>query len=127
MTGQLHRVDRELDVHIAFDLAAAGLIDEFLGRLGDDAVAIVVEPVDQRPDRGVFLMLDHGGVIERAQQVAARLEFPQQALVVDVKAERFGGGVKVGAINEQSDFFAGYGHGRLILLCSWAEFLNERT
>jgi hypothetical protein len=32
------------------------LIDEFLGRLGHDAVAIVVEPVDQRPDRRIFLV-----------------------------------------------------------------------
>jgi hypothetical protein len=49
--GDFHGIDRKLDVHIAFDLAAAGLIDKFLGRLGDDAVAIVVEPIDQRPDR----------------------------------------------------------------------------
>ena len=34
--GDLHGIDRELDVHVALDLAAAGLVDEFLGRLGDD-------------------------------------------------------------------------------------------
>ena len=34
--GDLHRVDRKLDVHVALDLAAAGLVDELLGRLGDD-------------------------------------------------------------------------------------------
>jgi hypothetical protein len=62
----LHGVDRELDVHVAFDLAAAGLVDEFLGCLGDDRVAVVVEPIDQRPDRGVFLVLDHGCVIKGA-------------------------------------------------------------
>ena len=103
--GELHGIDRELDVHVAFDLAAAGLVDEFLGRLGDDRVAVVVEPVDQRADRGIFLILDHRGVIERAQQIAARLEFAQQPLVVDVEAERLGGGVKIGAIDEQRDFF----------------------
>ena len=95
-----HGVDGELDVHVALDLAPAGLVDEFLGRLGDDGIAVVVEPIDQRPDRRIFLILDHGGVIERAQQIAARLEFAQQPLVVDVEAERFGGGVKVGAVNE---------------------------
>ena len=28
----LHGIDGELDVHVALDLAAAGLVDEFLGR-----------------------------------------------------------------------------------------------
>jgi hypothetical protein len=45
MLGELHRVHRELDVHVAPDLAAAASVDEFLGRLGDDGVAVVVEPV----------------------------------------------------------------------------------
>ena len=98
--GDFHRVDRKLDVHIAFDLAAAGLVDEFLGRLGDDGVAVVVQPVDEGADRGVFLILDHGRVIKRAQQITARLEFAQQPLVVDIETEGLGGGVKIGSINE---------------------------
>ena len=104
MRRDLHGIDRKLDVHVALDLAAAGLIDEFLGRLGDDGIAVVVEPIDQRPDRGIFLILDHGGVVEGAHQITARLEFAQQALVVDVEAERFGRGVEVGAVNEKRDF-----------------------
>ena len=36
MIGQLHRVDGELDIHVALDLAAAAGVDELLGRLGDD-------------------------------------------------------------------------------------------
>ena len=95
-----HRVDGKLDIHVAFDLAPSGLVDEFLRCLGDDRIAVVVEPVDQRADRGIFLILDHRGVVERAQQVTARLEFTQQALVVDVEAERFSGSVKIGTINE---------------------------
>jgi hypothetical protein len=102
---QLHGVDRELDVHVALDLAAAGLVDELLGRLGDDGVTVVVEPIDQRPDRGIFLILDHGGVIEGAHQIAARLKLAQELLVVDIEAERFGGGVKIGAVDEERDFF----------------------
>ena len=51
MRCDLHGIDRKLDVHVALDLAAAGLIDEFLGRFGDDGIAVVVEPIDQRPDR----------------------------------------------------------------------------
>ena len=38
MLGKLHRIDRELDIHVALDLAAAAGVDEFLGRLGDDRV-----------------------------------------------------------------------------------------
>src|SRR5215831_6581950 len=100
-----HGIDRELDVHVALDLAPAGLIDEFLGRLGHDAVAIVVEPVDQRPDRRIFLVLDHGGVIEGAQEIAARLKLAQETLVVDIETERLGGGGEIGAVNEQGHFF----------------------
>src|ERR1700704_4492459 len=33
------------------------------------------------------------------------MELAQQPLVVDVEAERLGGGVEVGAVNEQGDFF----------------------
>jgi len=47
---EFHRVDRQLDVHVALDLPTAGRIGELLRRLGDDREAIVVEPVDQRPD-----------------------------------------------------------------------------
>ena len=87
MRRDLHGVDRKLDVHVAFDLAPPGLVDEFLGRLGDDGVAVVIEPIDQRPDRRIFLILDHGGVIERPHQIAARLELAQQPLVIDVEAK----------------------------------------
>src|SRR5215470_7300031 len=90
---------------LPLDLAPAGLIDEFLGRLGHDAVAIVVEPVDQRPDRRIFLVLGHGGVIECAQEIAARVKLAQETLVVDIETERLGGGVEIGAVNEQGHFF----------------------
>ena len=63
------------------------LIDEFLRRLGHDRIAIVVEPIDQRPDRRIFLILDHGCVVKRAHQIATRLKLPQQPLVVDVETE----------------------------------------
>ncbi len=47
---ELQGVDRELDVHVALDLAPAGRVDELLGRLRDHPVAVVIEPVDQRAD-----------------------------------------------------------------------------
>jgi hypothetical protein len=99
MSFELHGVDRDLDVHIALDVAASGGVDVFLGRLGDDGVAVVVEPIDQRPNGGEFLILDDGRVVEGAEQRAAALEFGQEALVVDVEPERSGGGVKIGAID----------------------------
>ena len=72
--GNLHRIDRQLDIHVALDLAAAGLVHEFLGGLGDDRIAVVIQPIDQRSYRGIFLILDHGRVVERPHQIAARLE-----------------------------------------------------
>jgi hypothetical protein len=81
------------------------LIDEFLGRLGHDAVAVVIEPVDQRPDRRIFLVLDDSGVIECTQEIAARVKLAQETLVVDIETERLGGGIEIGAVNEQCDFF----------------------
>ena len=101
--GELHGVHGELDVHVALDLAAAGGVDELLGRLGDDGVAVVVEPVDQRPDRGVLLILDDRGVVERPQQRPAALKLLQQALVIDVEAQSFRRRVEIGSIDEERD------------------------
>jgi hypothetical protein len=86
-----------------------------LGGLGDNGVAVVVEPIDQRADRGILLILDHGGIIERTQQVSARLELTQQPLVVDVETEGLGGGVEVCAVDKQRDLLVGYGHRALSL------------
>ena len=78
--------------------------------LGDDGVAVVIEPVDQGTDRRIFLILDDRGVVERAQQGSTALEFLEQTLVVDVEAERLGGCVKVGAINKERDLVGCRGH-----------------
>jgi hypothetical protein len=67
---KLERIDRELDIHVALDLAAAGRVDELLGRLRHDAVAVVVEPVDERADRRVFLVFDERRVVKGAHQMA---------------------------------------------------------
>ena len=98
----LHGVDGELDVHVALDLAAAGRVGELLGGLRHHGEAVVVQPVDQRADRRVFLGLEQRGVVEGAQQLAAAHELGAQELVVDVEAERAGGGVEIGAVDEES-------------------------
>ena len=68
--GDLHRIDRELDSMLPLTLRRP-LVDEFLGRLGDDGIAVVIQPIDQRADRRIFLILDDRCVIERANEIAA--------------------------------------------------------
>jgi hypothetical protein len=102
--GELERIDGELDIHVALDLAAAGRIHEFLRGFRNDAVAVVVEPVDERADRGVFLILDQSSIVERPDEVAPALELLQQALVVDIEAERLRRRVKVRPIDEERNF-----------------------
>ena len=92
-------------------LRRAGLVDELFGRFSHDRVAVVVEPVDQRSNRGKLLVLNDGGVVERPQQIAARLKLAQESLVIDVEAERLRGGIEIGAVNEQRKFFFVWGHG----------------
>ena len=82
--------------------------DKLLGRLGDDPIAVVVEPIDERPDGGVFLVLHESRVIERPDEVTATLELLQEPLVVDVKAERFRRRIKVGAIDKEGDPLLAY-------------------
>src|SRR6202035_2627386 len=82
--------------------AAAG-VDELLGRLGNDGIAVVIEPIDQGADRGVILIFDDRGVIERAQQRSAALKFLEQALVVDIETERLRGRIQVTSINKNRD------------------------
>jgi hypothetical protein len=55
MPGEFHGVDGQLDIHAALHPAAAARVGEFPGGFGDDGVAVVIEPVDQRPDRRVLL------------------------------------------------------------------------
>src|SRR5262249_54003310 len=89
----------------ALDLAAAGGVGELLGRLGDHGVAVVVEPVDERPDRRGLLVLDQGGIGEGANQMALFGKELQKPLVVDVETGGGPGGIQVGAVNEQRDAF----------------------
>ena len=45
------------------------------------------------------------GSIEGAQEMAARLKLAQETLVIDIETERLRGGIEVGAVNEQREFF----------------------
>ena len=101
MLGEFHGIDGKLDVHVALHLAPAAGVNEFLGRLGDDGEAVVIQPVDQRADRRKLLILNDGGVVECAQQGSAALEFDEQPPVIEIETERLGRCVKIGAIDKQ--------------------------
>lgn len=61
--GQFNGVDRQFDVHVAFNSASPERVGEFSDRLGDHLVSIVVEPVDERADRRRFLVFDQRCVV----------------------------------------------------------------
>src|ERR1700722_5633267 len=98
--SELHRIDRNLDVHIAFDLPMPAGVDIFFRGLGDDRVAIVIKPVDQGTDRRIFLIFNDRGVIKGTYERATTLKFPEKAFVVDVKTERLAGGIEICAVDK---------------------------
>src|SRR3712207_4954270 len=108
MRRELQGVDRELDVHVALDLAAAARVDELLGGLRHNPVAVVVEPVNQGTNGGIFLIFDERRIIEGTYQIAAALKLLQEPLVVDVESECLRGRVKICAVNEERDPLLAY-------------------
>jgi hypothetical protein len=48
---QLQGVHGQFDVHVSLQLPAPGGINEFFRRLGNDRVAIVVQPIEERAYR----------------------------------------------------------------------------
>ena len=70
------------------------------GRLRHHRVAVVVEPIHERADRGVLLILSQRRIVERPHELAFGSEESEEALVIDVEPERLGRRVKVGAIDE---------------------------
>jgi hypothetical protein len=98
--GQFHRIDRNLDMHVALDLNLAVGIDELFGGLRDNRVAIVVEPVDQRTNRGIFLIFNYRRVIEGTHQRAATRKFVEKPFVVDIKSDRSAGRIEVCPVDE---------------------------
>src|SRR5207237_1147254 len=85
----------EFDIHIAFDLAPPGGIDEFLGGLGDDRIAVIVQPIEQRANRGIFLVFDQSCIVEATNEIAATLIFFQHLSIIDVQAKTLGGPVSL--------------------------------
>ena len=90
---KLHRIDSKLDIHIALNFAAALAVGELLGWLSDHIKAVIVQPVDQRADRRIFVIFQQSCIIKRAQKLTTAHKFAAQQLIVDIKPERFRGGV----------------------------------
>jgi hypothetical protein len=76
-------------------------VNEFLGRFGDDGIAVIAEPIYQWANGGIFLILYDRGVVERAHQRSPFLEIGEQPPVIDVEVERFRGRVEIGAIDKE--------------------------
>ena len=98
--GELHGIDRDFDIQEPTPTRGLG---EFLGRLCNHGEAVVVQPVGQGAQRRVLLLLDDGGVVESADELALLAEQHQQLLEVNIKAQRLGRRVQVGTVNEKSD------------------------
>ena len=97
---QLHHVDRQLDVHVAFDAPPAVGVGVLARGLGDERVAVVGQ-------RRVFLRVQDRRIVVRADQVPLLAERVEKRTVVDVEAQVAGSGIKVRAVDEERNPFAG--------------------
>ena len=101
----LEHVDRQLDIHVAFDAAPPHRVGEFLCRLGHHRIAIVIEPIDERSDRRIFLVFDQSSIVKCSDQPPLGAEQIQQSSVIDIECQTPRGGVEVGSINEKGESF----------------------
>ena len=102
---EFEHVDRKFDVHVALDATATVRVGELARRLGDERVAVVDEPIGERPERRVFLAVEKGCGIVCPQHVRPAPEELEQASVVDVKTEVTGCRIEARAVDEQADAF----------------------
>jgi hypothetical protein len=107
---QLHGIDGQFDVHVALDLPAPLAVGVFLRGLRHERKAVVVQPVDERPDRRILLVFEECRIVEGPQELAPAHELLPQQLVVDVEAKRLRRGIKVRAIDEQRKPFVAIEH-----------------
>ena len=93
MVGELHGVHGKLNVHVSFDFSPPRSIDKFFRRLCQHGVAVAVEPIDQRSDGGVLLVVDQGGLAIRPDERPLAAEQVEKPLVISVKSKCLGGRV----------------------------------
>ena len=70
-------------------------------RFGHHRVAIVIQPIDQRPNGRILLILDQRRVIKRSDQGAFFAKDVEKILVVDVESERTRRRIEVGTIDKK--------------------------
>jgi hypothetical protein len=104
MIRELHRIDCKLDVYVALQFAMAAGVDELHCRLGHDREAIVVKPIEERPDGRKFVFLHDRRVEKGANQHAPASKFEEQPLEVGVEAERLGSRKRIRAIDKKGYF-----------------------
>jgi len=98
-------VDREFDIHVSLDSAAAQRICEFLRRFGDQRVAVIGQPIGERLERRVFLGFQHGRIIVGANDVSLLAEEFQQVAIVDVEAKVARSRVEICPVYKQTHTF----------------------
>src|SRR5258708_7147748 len=87
MLGELHRFHGKLNIYAAPYFAAAGRVEVLLRCLHNNRIAVIIEPIDQRPDRDFLVIFNDNGVVERAHDRATALKLLEKALVVDFEAK----------------------------------------
>jgi len=110
MIGEFHRIDGKLNIYVSLYFAAADTIEVFLRCLRNNGIAIIVEPIEQRPDQDVILIFNDSGVEERAHYRPTTLKLLEKAVVIDAEPKHLGGCVEIGTVNKQCDLAAVSGH-----------------
>ncbi len=87
MVGHGQHVDGDLDVHVAAEASSARGVGVFARGLGHQGEAVVVQPVHQRPDGRILLVVDDGGIVVGPDQHAPLAELVQQLFVIDVEIQ----------------------------------------
>ena len=64
---------------------------------------VVVEPIDQRANRGIFLIFDDRCVVERPQERASALELREEPPEINIEPERFAGRMQIWSVNKNGN------------------------
>ena len=72
--GHLEHIDGKLDIHVAFDFSTARRVGVLFGRFGNHGITVIVQPIDQRANRAVFLVFDQSRIVKSANQTTVLRE-----------------------------------------------------